>query len=134
VRDWVKQEQSTVPVALILHDYDYITQEALKNGLVQAQNEQLVSKASDTSTIYKQAALFSPQIVKKTIEGSDVTFIFPEKLWFAGANYLIESFAFDAGDGKGFRQVKAGDQLNVQYAVPGSQTIQFKWTHPESNN
>lgn len=137
VRQFAQNDNTSLPIAIILHDYNYIKPQALESQLVTTNNKQLIvqessAQTADSSQIYATATAFLAQSVKRKLEsaGPNIVFTFPKILWFSEAKYVQSTLQFDPGDGRGYRSVRADTRLAVSYKIPGSQMIKFKWTNP----
>jgi pimeloyl-ACP methyl ester carboxylesterase len=77
---------------------------------------------------YAVMGIYSGSVLKKKVYSGKVAFEIVPELFQIENPAQIQSIAVDAGDGKGFRMVQAGDHFAVEYKGTGDKAIAVKFS------
>lgn len=116
---------SKASIAVLFYQYLYIKENALRDKLIKFENG--VVSDNEINGVWQDpyatgyVLAFAPQ---DTVFENSVTFSFPK--WIQ--NYGASKYEFDPGDGGGYRTVKSGSTLSVNYSNDGVHELKFRAT------
>lgn len=118
---------SNVPVAIALYNYNYIKSNALSDGLISVVNDQAYDVFSSDGVWqnpYDDAYLFGFAPIAEISYSSTVTFIFNGLF----TNASVSKIEFDPGNGGGYRNVTTGNTVTVSYSGNGIFELKLRVT------
>lgn len=114
-----------IPIGLILTEFDIIKNTAFTNQKVYVENQTLKQHPS-ASDIFETKQLFASAPLNEKHKGLKTSFIINRDFVINTTNLELTQIQIDFGDGNGFRSVRTGDMINIQYPNAGLKNIQIK--------
>lgn len=114
---------SKAVISVLFYQYLYIKENALRDNLIKFENG--VVSDNEINGVWQDpydtgyVLAFAPQ---DTVFENSVTFSFPK--WIL--NYGASKYEFDPGDGAGYRTVKSGSTLSVNYTNDGVHELKLR--------
>ncbi|MBN8685063.1 MAG: T9SS type A sorting domain-containing protein [Chitinophagales bacterium] len=120
----------TIPVALMAIQYGFIRSDAFEQQLLQYSGEQVFDIPNRPSSPYNCDTTYIASPLLAEVKGQHVVYEFPQELFFSNLEGLVPQYAFDAGDGQGWRTITPGQSVSILYPDAGEKTLKFGMTYP----
>ena len=116
--------KKTYAIAVINYDYEKLSADAEKNGIVKKSGDKLLQVA-DKNPFEEHHVFTATTLVKRTYTKTP-NFLFPSDLYFSNNKRHIAFYKVDFGDGKGFVKVYPDKKIQVKYKSNGYKNITVK--------
>lgn len=117
---------NVIPLAVLLSEYEMITDEALQNNSVSRDAEGYL--INDGSSIFEKQQLIIASVLSAKHKGLQTTYNLSSSNIFNRSNTSVESIEIDFNDGYDFRVISLNENIVVNYSEEGKKEIQFKIT------
>lgn len=118
--------RNQVPMAYLDLDYHFLKGDALTEGKVRVENEEIFPTAPYAEFLQEETAI-ALSSTRLTAEGPDVTFIFPSFLWKAEEGRAAPVIKLDFDDGSGWNTVNTATGILHHFTgQAGPRTIKYR--------
>jgi hypothetical protein len=120
----------TVPLALMIMQYDYIRKDALELGLIEwSESEKTCVDVRDrTISPYLRDTLFTFSSMVSEIKSRHVIYKLPSAWVFNNLDWDISNVEIDFGDGVGWRVVQPDEIVELNYNIAGEKILRLRIT------
>lgn len=126
-KDRINSEEF-VPISILNIEYSEIKKEAFSKRLLKLEKGKLKETSlKSKNSPYQINNLFAASALKKQIyNGQSVNFLLDESFYFSNKSRLGKNIEVDFDDGFGFRKIKLGESISVNYSTIGKKRIMIK--------
>ena len=117
-----KEFENTVPIGILCVEGEYLEDYDIDENIDAVKYDFVLDKK------YKKYKIFNGGILKQTVNSGNIKFEVLEDLFFVEKNTNVKSVSIDFADGQGFREVSAGETINIDYDSEGEKAIAVKFT------
>ena len=120
--------KNILPLGILLAEFDFINEEAIKNGSLLASNGKLIKNQDSTEPVFysKQKLIAAPLSIKH--KGLNVTFNIPENIFLNATSSAISTIKIDFDNDNGFKTVSIGNLISIDYLNEGEKNLAFEIT------
>jgi hypothetical protein len=116
-----KDQESTVPMGIMCVEGEYLEDYDIDENIEATKKDFLLDKK------YKKYKIFNGSILNSKVYSGAVKFEILRELFFVDKNANVQSISIDFSDGTGFREVSAGETINIEYDSDGEKSIAVKF-------
>lgn len=118
---------NVIPLAILNSDYEVINAEALSNGTIIADANQMLHRTNNDA-IYEAHSLLMSAPLRTNHKGLSTVFNLPSGNIFNTSLKSIVTIEMDFDDNQGYRTIEANQNITVQYSDKGIKELQTKVT------
>jgi len=123
-KEYPKQvsQNETVPLGVILYNYNKIRDNAVEAGLVVVDSMQqaLIDISGARNTPLETGCALAFSALTDSLEAGSYTFVLPESLLVSNQISAIDALSINFGDGQGFIPVSPNNSLSIRYNSVGT--------------
>ena len=117
---------SVIPLAILLSEYDMITDEAMQNNSVSRDAQGYL--VNDGSSVFERARLTVASPLRAKHKGLQTTYNLSSSHIYNTSENSIMSVEIDFNDGSDFQSIGLNENITITYSEEGSKLIRFKIT------
>lgn len=118
---------NVIPLAILNSDYEVIKPEALSNGTIVADANQMLHR-TNTNAIYDAHSLFMSAPLRTNHKGLTTVFNLPSGNIFNTTSKSISTIEINFDDNQGFRTIQPNQNITIQFSDKGIKEIQTRVT------
>ncbi len=111
-------------IAVINYDYEKLSADAEKNGIVKQSGDKLVQIANKNP--FEEHHVFTVSALAKRTYTRNPDFLFPSDLYFSNTKKNIAYYEVDFGNGEGFIKVYPDKKIQIKYNTDGEKNVTVK--------
>ncbi len=122
------ESTDTIPIALVLHQYERFREDAVSANLLTVSNGQLQDVPGRPESPYLRDTTLLTSSLFNIFEGPNVVFIIRPEMLFGNLNPTTSALEADFDDGNGYTGISANLAIPISYTSPGVKKIRLKYT------
>jgi len=128
--------ENIVPVGVLFNEFSHIDTLAFEKGLIDIDEQGQMTFSEDFSDegLVDKKVLISAALSSKQEFEPEVSFVLAEELMTGNKIDNIRSIKIDFGDGAGFRNIRPGEVVDINYSTDGKKPIIFHATTDDGND
>ncbi|WP_452221731.1 T9SS type A sorting domain-containing protein [Lacinutrix salivirga] len=117
---------STIPLAILISDYETIKPEAFQNNTITQDHEGYLLRTNSNASVFNLNSIAIASAIKNKHKGLNANYTLSTENIYNTTGKTIQNISVDFNDGLGFKTIALNENIAIQYNLPGKKTLQFK--------